>query len=1084
MRGALLRRYALELIFWGTSVAVFIPFLSYFYFENRLKNELLQAGPNSDWKVFDELGNYLVTINLPFDFRKDPILKNRNAFVLENILPSVSLRAVANPAVVLGRIGDSDQVYINNCFVGSTGLSDNRKQLGWWWSALRVYRIPSKCLDTATEQNLNLTVRVYKWGGGPTGVFGGPIGIGDYQELVPTYHVLEALRFGTPFVFGILLILGVGTYYLFVFLLIPARRYNGWFGLTALAIGSYEIFTSIVPSRIFLNSVLVMQLTILSAILSSFLLLGFLRTRFSSISKWILKLSFWSGVVFLILSFSSRTLGSVTQVYMTWFPFFLFIYAAAFIQFCAARLARPIEDYWRYIWGFSIFCGTSAFDIFATIRGVDLPYLIPYGFVGILGCASFALAKEAADAFLHVEEQVGERTKDLAGALDQLRSLEKMKERFFANISHDFKTPVTVALGSIDEAKRDRPTGGALVSALAPAERSLHSLLGMIGDLLDTVKAESGTLKMTWEVAKPAELLREWIQPFETLCRKKGITLELDTTGCGGLKVPMDVSKLRRVFDNLMSNAVKFTDRRAEPERRHHPDAIIGVTLRTDEARFYIDVADSGIGIPKEEREKIFDRYYQSSRTSLKDHGGSGIGLSFAKEMVEIHNGDIWVEESSYGGSKFTVALPLSQDVEITGEHRVEISSAEENLRGSLDVAYPPERPLRFDPTKPTVLVAEDNPEVASVVVSALGTQYNVHFAPNGAKALDRLEREDFDCLISDIVMPQLRGDELVPKVRAMARTQSLPIVMLSSHGEDNMITTLLKSGANDYVTKPFKREILLARVQTQIESRKTAEWISKNEKVIELGFLAGGMAHQIRNGLNSLKNQVQFQKGMTEKLLESSKDLPAEEQAKLRDKLQRSNEVLGRAMDRIERLTDSVRSYNSGSKQLTDLTVEDSVSLALELHADYANSRAVQIEKKNLKGLRFLGYSAFHEVMVNLIGNAIGACVTDGTGKVTVTGRDLGKEIEISVSDNGSGITPEVLPRLCQPFFTTKAPGEGTGLGLYIVRDIVEGQHKGSLHIQSAGKGQGATFTIHIPKKAPEPARSPDVVIHGVTVS
>src|SRR5207249_967824 len=141
---------------------------------------------------------------------------------------------------------------------------------------------------------------------------------------------------------------------------------------------------------------------------------------------------------------------------------------------------------------------------------------------------------------------------------------------------------------------------------------------------------------------------------------------------------------------------------------------------------------------------------------------------------------------------------------------------------------------------------------------------------------------------------------------------------------------------------------------------------------------------------------------------------------------LARSSEVLDRAMDRIERLTDSVRSYSSGSTQRAELSVEDSVGLALELHADLITKRAVRLETKNLKGLRFTGFSAFHEVMVNLIGNAINACSEDGTGHVVISGRDLGKDIEISVTDNGYGISPEILPRLCQPFFTTKPPGEG----------------------------------------------------------
>jgi signal transduction histidine kinase len=489
------------------------------------------------------------------------------------------------------------------------------------------------------------------------------------------------------------------------------------------------------------------------------------------------------------------------------------------------------------------------------------------------------------------------------------------------------------------------------------------------------------------------------------------------------------------------------------------------------------------MGIPKEEREKIFDRYYQSSRTSLKQHGGSGIGLSFAKEMVDLHNGTLHVEDGEGGGSKFVVTLPLSQDVEVTGEHEVR-ETEEEPMRGSLDVAYPPEKPERELEGRLRVLAAEDNPQVAQIVYSALSSEYNTHFAPDGAKALARLQKEHFDCLVTDIMMPRMRGDELVHKLRASQKTRALPIIVLSSHADEETVTELLRGGASDYVTKPFRREVLLARVRAQIEAHKTAEWISKNEKVIELGFLAGGMAHQIRNGLNSLTNHLSYQANLAEALLEEAKGLPEEAQKKARERLAKSTEIIKAATDRIRRLTDSVQAYSSGSTQQTTIVAADAVDVAVTLHAQRIKQRQVEIKSTGLKDLKISGYAAFHEALVNLIANAVDAVKDDGTGRIEITGKDLGPEVEIAVTDNGAGIPPENLAKLCQPFFTTKSPGEGTGMGLYMVRDIVEGQHGGSLSVQSAGPGQGATFTIRVPKKAPEPVRDADVSIHNVSVS
>ncbi|MFH1016820.1 MAG: ATP-binding protein [Pseudomonadota bacterium] len=1083
------RSRRLELLFWISLVSVFAPVALDYSFGTKLGASLpIRLDGDQVWiaHALDEPNGKTREIQLPQDIRRDPLLSASRSWLFSTTLDVAKIKTLKKPALVLGRIGDSDVVRLGRCEVGRTGITEAGEQNGWWWGILRYYDIPANCVDELRTPSAVLSVEVHKWGGPSFGIFGGPLGIGESERVFRYASLNEISRFGSLGVFGILLFWAVGLYYLFVYLLAPGRAYHGIFGLCCMAVGTFVFITSTILYRYTSNSTLVMKLNFLSAAASSYLLVLFLRARFGLIRRWIIWAAAIGGVLAGGMGLLQGTLDGVYSVYEKWFAFFLVVYVLAYFEFLIATIRNRRRDTWIYLVGFSILILTCLHDIIVTYQGADRPYLISNGFVIILAAVAAALAKESADAYQHVEEQVSERTKDLGTALNQLRALEKMKERFFANISHDFKTPVTVALGSIEDAKRAPAEGGgkAVAPTLLPAERSLHQLLGMIQDLLDTVKAESGTLKMLWETAKPAELLREWIQPYEVLCERKGITLELDVSGCGELKVPMDVSKLRRVIDNLLSNAVKFTDRRQDANRRNHPTGIVQVTLRTDDARFYIEISDSGIGIPEDEKDKIFDRYYQSSRTSLKDHGGSGIGLSFAKEMVDLHNGTISVVKSDFGGAKFIVAMPLAQDVEVTGEHEVMPGIADEVLRGSLDVAYPPEQPRKIDPTRPTVLSAEDNPEVAQILVTALQDEFNVYFAPNGQKAWEKLRAQPFDCLITDIVMPQMRGDELVEKIRADSKLAGLPVIVVSSHQEETLTATVLRSGANDYVNKPFNRDILLARVRTQIEAHKTADWIAKNEKVIELGFLAGGMAHQIRNGLANLKNQVEAQQKMADELLTLASEMPAERRAKIEERLKKSQGGIGRATDRIERLTDAVKTYSTGSVQQTLINLKDSADLALELHADLIKKRAVRVEISGLENIHIQGYSAFHEVFVNLIGNAIGAVKDDGSGVVRVVGKDLGEEVEITVSDNGMGIKPEILPRLCRPFFTTKTPGEGWGLGLYVVRDVVEGQHRGKLTIASEGEEKGATFTVRVPKKAPEPTSQPEVIIHGVTVS
>lgn len=1068
------QRTAIEIVFWFSLLTLIVPRIVYEHYDRSLRESLDAAAVGPAWTAHGA-GMDGQVVRVPHDYEK-LFAKGFDRIRLETTVQRAAVARLHAPALFLGRIADSDEVRLDGCLVGKTGLDAKNAQKGWWWGVLRNYPIPEACLGGAPGSDYRLSVTVYKWGGPSFGIYSGPVGIGEADALADLTQNLDLLQYGTTFLYG-LMILAVGLYYLFIFLLIPAKRYNGVYSACAMAIGIFLLATSTYPYRWSGTAENVMRINLLSASLVSFSLVLFLAERLNVIPRWVTYFSGISSVVLGTVGSLRSSLNGIYQVYQIWFPFFLLSFFIA-LGFTVSRLrAVKLNDSWRYLLALAIFTVACLHDVFTTVAGLGWPYLVSYGFVGLLGTVSLTLAKESADAFLHVEAQVQDRTRDLALALDQLRSLDKMKERFFANISHDFKTPIAVALGTLEEMKNK-------ISAISlrdflPAERSLSQLLRMVGDILDVVKAESGTLRIDWKRAKPAELLAEWADSYRILCDKKGLTLKLEIDGFEGLVVPMDVPKVHRAVENVVSNAIKFTE--ADPRRAN----VVEIRLRCDDARVYVDVSDSGMGIPAADRDKVFDRYYQSSNVSLKNYGGSGIGLSFVKEVLESMNGDVTLAESAYGGSRFTLSLPLSQDVEITGEYLS--SNAKEvqaTLRGSLDVAYPAERPKKEENGRARVLFAEDNPEVAHVIHQALSDDYNLHFASNGARALDRAKEEPFDCVLTDVIMPVMRGDELVPKLRVEALDRNVPIIVLSSQGDEDTVTELLKNGANDFVVKPFRREILRARVHAQIMAHRTSRWIAQNEKVIELGFLAGGMAHQIRNGLHNLKNQVHYQEKLAESLLTDATNLPEEQQQKLRKNLDRSKDAAKRALDRIEGLTDSVRTYSTGSQQAAEIKVRDSIDLALALHEERIRQNGVLVEKRGVDGLAFLGYASFHEVLVNLIGNAIDACPAGGTGRIELTGREDGAFIELRIRDNGSGIEAASLSRLFAPFFTTKPPEQGTGLGLYVARDVIEGQHKGALTVESQGAGLGATFTIRVPKVAPKAVHDAEVLVHNVSVS
>ncbi|MCB0308028.1 MAG: response regulator [Bdellovibrionales bacterium] len=1076
MAAAKRKLLGIEVIFILTSILLITPRIFLEFFEYQLKSHIV-VDLSDGWNIYDSEGQLLFSeFSLPKDLRQLAENKSIRKWVFKKAFPVNELLRIEKPSVVLGRIGDSDQLYFGSCKVGSTGLTNNNTHDGWWWSSLRVYGIPSECLPTNQNSMAEIVVTIYKWGGPSFGIYGGPLGFGESQTLNKFKSLIDWFRYGTLILFGLAMILNA-IYYLFIYLLIPSRQSYGIFALTMFFIGVFEIMTSTIPFKLFQNISILMKVLFASAVITANLIYYFLQDKFTIFSKRVLTISTVVGFLAGAIGLLGGSLSQVYSVYEVWHGFFLLTLVYAMYRMTNYFFMPHPREFWRYYFGFSMFFLCCVHDVVTTYLGSASPYLITYGFMFFSAAVSLTLAKESADAFINVEEQVADRTHDLAQTLDQLKSLDKMKERFFANISHDFKTPIAVAMGSLDEmkAKKNTLSDRDFISA----ERSLAQLLKMVGDILDVVKAESGTLKIQWQKAKPAKLLNEWAASYKILCKKKSIDLRLKLEGYEELIVPMDVDKFHRIIENLVSNAIKFT-----PQSHHGGDSIIEIALRTDEARMYIDISDSGIGIPDEDKPKVFDRYYQSSNTSLKEHGGSGIGLSFVREIIELMNGTVKIGDSDFGGSTFTLELPLSQDVEITGEYwSASAKATQVELRGSLDVAYPPEMPKIDDPHKPRIIFAEDNPEVAQIIHTSLCDDYNVHFASNGYRALERLKEEHFECLISDMIMPILRGDELVARVREEALDKNIPIIMLSSHSDEETVAKLLNQGANDYVTKPFRREVLKARVRSQIIAHQTSKWIAQNEKVIELGFLAGGMAHQIRNGLHSLKNQVHYQEQLAEKLLKEAEHLEKEKKDKLVSNLEKSKVAAKRALDRIEHLTDSVRTYSTGSTHLTEIKIADSVDLALSLHDDRIRKKGITISKDNLNQLKLMGYASFHEVLVNLIANAIEACPDDGSGRILIEGTDHVSEVEFRIQDNGYGIEPQFISKIFAPFFTTKSPEEGTGLGLYVVRDVVEGQHHGVLSVESKGKNQGCLVVVRVPKMAPKTITDSEVHIHGISV-
>lgn len=985
---------------------------------------------------------------------------------------NISQECTANlgrPAIFLGRISDADEVYWNNSLIGSTGF--NGSSVRFLPHRDRVYRIDPKNISKTNS----LSVRVVKIAAdaGGIGMRTDQVLIGELATLSDLAFRRYALRTGVPLVLGIIIVV-FGLYHLFLYFYLRSRKHYFTLGACMASYGVFAICYSFLPYEFSDHPLRVMVVHGLGSFWGLYFFGRFVLGDEGKVIRWIHRIQLLIASVFTVLIFRAETYDSALSLYFGWY---LLLVPSTFGYFAYGLRRLHSNALSRFATlAAGAFTVALLYDVLVTIGQIGGEQWSVPTFMLVMSMGGLVLGRDFAHAFLNVEHTVDERTKDLRVANDRLRELDKMKERFFANVSHDFKTPIAVAFAHIEQAKQT--VVGATAEGLAAAERSLNKLQGMIVDILDTLRAESGQLTLKWESTRPADLLPMWVEPYRPLCERKGLKLIIENQLPPVLRIPMDVGKIERVLANLVSNSIKFTG-----------TGSITVRFSTDPTSLIMEVEDTGPGIPKNERDKVFDRFYQGFNTSLRDHGGSGIGLSFVKEVIDLHHGRVWVAEGLHGGSRFMISLPLSQDVEVVGEYSAGPSDARvEPLKGSTDVPYPSSTPETWDPKKPAILLVEDNPEVAQAIYSALRNTYNIYFALHGEDALKALSKTSVDCVLTDLMMPVMDGTTLLKRIRANENWKGLPVIILSSRGEADDVVEHLKLGAQDYVSKPFRQDVLLARLHAQIDRRRLFQRLLAADKMVTLGLLSSGLSHEIRNPLGVAQSSAGAVANMIKRLSSLLSPEAGKSGAEILEDFRKEQvridqgiELLNGSLDRIHRIVESMRGYASGSTKRIDVNVSEALTEAITLVQFKAKKKQVKLTREPSEGIHILGYASLGQVFVNLLDNAVDA-VQPPSGLVTATVTRADEGVTVSVRDNGDGISPDILPHIFDPFVTTKAPNQGTGLGLYISKEIVHLQHGGSLKVHS-DVGKGTEFVVTLPLEAPEMTIEGHKPFHGLNL-
>jgi signal transduction histidine kinase len=539
----------------------------------------------------------------------------------------------------------------------------------------------------------------------------------------------------------------------------------------------------------------------------------------------------------------------------------------------------------------------------------------------------------------------------------------------------------------------------------------------------------------------------------------KHIALTLEGQPVSALHV--DVERIDGAIQNLVSNALKFTQA-----------GTVTVRVYEDGTHVHVEVADTGPGIAPQDISVIFDRFAQADATGTRRFGGTGIGLALVKETLTLHAGDIEVKSEVGKGSTFHLRLPKG-----TAHIREELREVRADLpvRRERHAAGPfaavvtppalvapgeaPPPPVLEEggprPDAPRILVVEDDAEIRGFITSILRMEYRVTEAVDGEEGRKRALAERPDLILSDVMMPVMSGLQLLAALRESPRTADIPVVLLTARHEISAKVEGFGSGANDYLAKPFSPRELLARIEAQLRLREAAVRAAENERLAATGLLTSGFAHEVRNPLNGLMNAL----------------LP------LRDCLQGPQvdtatagamlEVIEECGQRIRHLAESLLAFVRSADEPLVVQLDGLLDSTLQVLASRVPATVV-VERDYRCAEPVVGDpGALNQVWINLLDNALRAVA--GNGTVRVSTRREADEAVVLISDTGVGIKPEDLERLFQPFFSTRAAGEGSGLGLAVCRRIV--QHHGGRISVASEVGKGTQVEVRLPLRLPDGA-------------
>lgn len=443
---------------------------------------------------------------------------------------------------------------------------------------------------------------------------------------------------------------------------------------------------------------------------------------------------------------------------------------------------------------------------------------------------------------------------------EKLEEVNDIKSRFFTNISHELRTPLTLILSPLEQLIKEKGAEKKLYRTLTLMHQNANRLLTMINQLLDIRKNEAGLMKLQVAEGNFVKFVKEVILSFRGLARRQQVDLVFAPIR-EEILLWYDRDQMEKVLFNLLSNALKHTPENGRIEVSL--EAIITGNQEVEPTHLLLSVRDTGSGIPQDQLQVIFDRFYQvESGAGVPGKGGTGIGLALAKSIVEAHRGKIWAESEPGRSATFYVQLPLGgehfseeekitdfQDSEAIRHYFLSNRSLEEHAIRTGE--RPPPQP---DGKRSALLIVEDNPDIRSYLKDYLKDEYRIEEAPDGAEGLEKALAAPPDLIIADISMPNMDGIEMCAKIKSNIQTSHIPVILLTARTSLLYKIDGLETGADDYITKPFNINLLTSRIRNLIESRRQLrEKFARNFDLSPSGVVMNSLDEQLLSRVKEL---------------------------------------------------------------------------------------------------------------------------------------------------------------------------------------------------------------------------------------